>query len=228
MCPSADWRLRKLRSGGWTEYTAHLTTSLAERRAATRRVEEGVAVSVHGAGHHAALQGVLLRWGRRRRGAEKCERASDRGTRGRGRGRGRGERGGRAHQFGDVIPSRGGERLGGLPVGDGEREGQRGRGGTSGDARREDPAPRIVGAWRRTATSSPPKAWCLLCAFSPTLAFATFPPLRASRRGQGGGGRVAPVHGGVGGESAKEGVVDRRGAPRARRGSISPLVGRPR
>ena len=31
--PSADWRLRKLRSGGWTEYTAHRTTSLAERSA---------------------------------------------------------------------------------------------------------------------------------------------------------------------------------------------------
>ena len=119
----------------------------AERAAGTRRVEEGVAISVHGAGHHAALQGVLLRWGRRAetRGGEGVREPR---TGGRGGG---GGGGGRAHQFGDVILSRGGERLGGLPVGDGEREGQRGRGGTSGDARRED----LRSAHRRRAGDAP-------------------------------------------------------------------------
>ena len=134
----------------------------AERAAGTRRVEEGVAISVHGAGHHAALQGVLLRWGRRAetRGGEGVrEPRTGGGTRGRGRGRGQG------------APVRGRHPVARRRTPRRPASGGWGEGGSARSrrnvGRRETRGPSLRASsarGRRTATSSPPKAWSLCSA----------------------------------------------------------------
>ena len=137
----------------------------AERAAGTRRVEEGVAISVHGAGHHAALQGVLLRWGRRAetRGGEGVREPR---TGGRGGGGGGGGREG-----GHGAPVRGRHPVARRRTPRRPASGGWGEGGSARSrrnvGRRETRGPSLRASsarGRRTATSSPPKAWSLCSA----------------------------------------------------------------
>ena len=164
MYPSADWRLRKLRSGDGRN------TPPIGRRVWRSGARRGNTPRGGGCCHQRPRRGASRRAAGRApavgetsgdAGRRRCEGASDGGTRGRGRGRGRG----------DGSTSSGTSSCRAAANASAACQWGMGRGRVSGSrrnvGRRETRGPSLRASsarGRRTATSSPPKAWSLCSA----------------------------------------------------------------